>query len=200
MDSSNEPRNFHSDMQHAVRDTMRLHWQLFLVQGTIMLILGALDIIWILPQISTLAIDIYVGRLFLLNGSVGILAMFLTRDVQTFVWMLLTAAPSFFLGIMLVWHPGEGAASLTVLLTAFFVAEGVVRIVASLSYQDVFSNQWGWVLASGITDMILAGIIISGWPDTATWALGLSVGVNLLMSGAAITMVTLAEGREVHKI
>jgi uncharacterized membrane protein HdeD (DUF308 family) len=179
---------------------MRLHWQLFLVQGTIMLILGALDIIWILPQISTLAIDIYVGRLFLLNGSVGILVMFLTRDVQTFVWMLLTAAPSFFLGIMLVWHPGEGAASLTVLLTAFFVAEGVVRIVASLSYQDVFSNQWGWVLASGITDMILAGIIISGWPDTATWALGLSVGVNLLMSGAAITMVTLAEGREVHKI
>jgi len=187
-------------MQHAIRDTLRLHWQLFLVQGIIMLILGALDIIWILPLISTLAIDIYVGWLFLLSGIVGILAMFLTRDVQTFVWMLLTAAPSLFLGIMLVWHPAAGAASLTVLLTAFFIAEGVVQIVASLSYHDVFPNQWGWVLASGITDLILAGIIIAGWPGTAAWALGMSVGVNLLTSGAAITMVTLAEGREVHKI
>ena len=179
---------------------MRLHWQLFLVQGTIMLILGVIDIIWILPQISTLPLDIYVGWLFLLNGTVGILAMFLTRDVQTFIWMLLTAAPSFFLGIMLVWHPGAGAASLTLLLTAFFIAEGVVQITASLSYQDVFSNQWGWVLASGITDLILAGIIIAGRPGTTTWALGLSVGVNLITSGVAIAMVTLAEGRQVHKI
>jgi uncharacterized membrane protein HdeD (DUF308 family) len=179
---------------------MRLHWQLFLVQGIIMLILGALDIIWILPQISALAIDIYVGWLFLLSGIAGLLAMFLTRDVRTFVWMLLTAAPSLLLGLMLVWQPAAGTASLIVLLAAFFIAEGVVQIVASLSYQDVFSNQWGWVLASGITDLILAGIIIAGWPGTTTWALGLSVGVNLLTSGAAITMVTLAEGREVHKI
>ena len=43
MDRSNEPRTFHSDMQHAIRETMRLHWQLFLVQGIIMLILGILQ-------------------------------------------------------------------------------------------------------------------------------------------------------------
>jgi uncharacterized membrane protein HdeD (DUF308 family) len=185
-----------SDMKRAVRDTVRLHWQLFLAQGVIMLILGIVAIVW--PQISTIAVDVFVGWLFLLSGIVGILTMFLARDVQAFLWMLLTAALALFVGVMLVWHPAEGAASLTVVLTAFFIVEGVVQIVASLSYRDIFPNQWGWMLASGIADLILAGIIIAGWPSTATWVLGLLVGVNLITSGAAITSVALA-AREVVK-
>ena len=185
-----------TDMQRAVRDTVRLYWRLFLAQGVIMLVLGVLAIVW--PQISTIAVDIYVGWLFLLSGIFGILMMFLARDVQAFLWMLLTAALSLFVGIMLVWHPAEGAVSLTMVLTAFFIVEGIVQIVASLSYRDVFPNQWGWMLASGIADLMLAEIIIAGWPGTATWALGLIVGVNLITSGAAITTVALA-GREVVK-
>jgi len=183
-----------SDMKRAVRDTVRLHWQLFLAQGVIMLILGIVAIVW--PQISTIAVDVFVGWLFLLSGIVGILTMFLARDVQAFLWMLLTAALALFVGVMLVWHPAEGAASLTVVLTAFFIVEGVVQIVASLSYRDIFPNQWGWMLASGIADLILAGIIIAGWPSTATWILGLLVGINLITSGAAIISVALA-AREV---
>ena len=45
---------------------------------------------------------------------------------------------------------------------------------------------------SGIADLMLAGLIISGWPGTASWMLGLIVGVNLISSGLAITMVALA--------
>ncbi|MFZ0396906.1 MAG: HdeD family acid-resistance protein [Methyloceanibacter sp.] len=179
-----------SDMQAAVKDTVRLHWQLFLAQGVIMLILGVLAVIW--PQISTIAVDVYVGWLFLLSGIVGLASMFLAQNVQAFLWMLLTAALSLFVGIVLLWHPVEGAASLTLVLIAFFVVEGVFQIVASLSYRDIFPSQWGWMLASGIVDLILAALIIKGWPSTATWALGLIVGINLITSGAAITMVALA--------
>ena len=179
-----------SDMQHAVRDTVRHHWQLFLAQGVIMLILGVLAVIW--PQISTIAVDVYVGWLFLLSGIVGLASMFLAQNVQAFLWMLLTAALSLFVGIVLLWHPVEGAASLTLVLIAFFIVEGVFQIVASLSYRDIFPGQWGWMLASGIVDLILAALIIKGWPSTATWALGLIVGINLITSGAAITMVALA--------
>ena len=179
-----------SDMQHAVRDTVRLHWQLFLTQGVIMAILGVLAVVW--PQISTIAVDVYVGWLFLLSGIVGLASMFLAQNVQAFLWMLLTAALSLFVGIVLLWHPVEGAASLTLVLIAFFIVEGVFQIVASLSYRDIFPRQWGWMLASGIVDLILAALIIKGWPSTATWALGLIVGINLITSGAAITMVALA--------
>jgi uncharacterized membrane protein HdeD (DUF308 family) len=179
-----------SDMQHAVRDTVRLHWRLFLTQGVIMVILGLLAVIW--PGISTIAVDVYVGWLFLLSGIVGLASMFLAPNVQAFLWMLLTAALSLFVGVMLLWHPTEGAVSLTMVLTAFFIVEGIIQIVASLGYRDIFPGQWGWMLASGIADLILAALIIKGWPSTATWALGLIVGINLITSGLAITMVALA--------
>jgi uncharacterized membrane protein HdeD (DUF308 family) len=185
-----------SDMQHAVRDTVRHHWQLFLTQGVIMTILGVLAVIW--PQISTVAVDVYVGWLFLLSGVVGLATMFLAQDVQAFLWLLLTAALSLFIGIVLLWHPVEGAVSLTLVLIAFFIVEGIFQIAASISYRDVFPDSWGWMVASGIADLILAALIIKGWPSTAGWALGLIVGVNLVTSGAAIIMVALA-GRSVVK-
>jgi len=184
------------DMQHAVRDTVRHHWQLFLTQGVIMTILGVLAVIW--PQISTVAVDVYVGWLFLLSGVVGLATMFLAQDVQAFLWLLLTAALSLFVGIVLLWHPVEGAVSLTLVLIAFFIVEGIFQIAASIGYRDVFPDSWGWMLASGIADLILAALIIKGWPSTAGWALGLIVGVNLVTSGAAIIMVALT-GRSVVK-
>ena len=112
-----------SDMQSAVKETVRLHWQLFLTQGVIMLILGILAVIW--PGISTIAVDVYVGWLFLFSGIVGLFTMFVARDTQAFLWMLLTAALALFVGIILLWHPAEGAVSLTAVLTAFFIVEGI---------------------------------------------------------------------------
>ena len=47
----------------------------------------------------------------------------------------------------------------------------------------------------GIADLALAGLIISGWPGTASWAIELIVGVNLFSSGLAITMAVLAGRR-----
>src|SRR4029450_11096964 len=114
------------DMQRAIRDTVRRHWQLFLAQGVIMLILGILAVIW--PGISTIAIDVYVGWLFLLSGIIGLFTMFLARNVQAFLWMLLTAALSLFVGVTLPYPPPEGAASLALVLTAFFIVEGIFQI------------------------------------------------------------------------
>ena len=179
-----------SDSQIAVRDKRGYHWELFLTQGVIMTILGILAVVW--PGISTIGVDVYVGWLFLISGIVGLFTMFLAQDAQAFLWMLLTAALALFVGIILLWHPTEGAVSLTAVLTAFFIVEGIFQVAASLSYRAVFPSQWGWMLASGIGDLILAGLIIAGWPGTASWALGLIVGVNLITSGVAITLVSLA--------
>jgi uncharacterized membrane protein HdeD (DUF308 family) len=179
-----------TDIQRAVRDAVRLHWLVFLIQGVIMTILGVLAVIW--PQISTVAVDVYVGWLFLLSGAVGLVTMFFSPNVSAFMWSLLTAALSLFVGILLLWHPVEGVISLTLVLIAFFIAEGIFQIIASFGYRIAFPDSWGWMLASGIADLILAALIITGWPATASWALGLIVGINLITSGIAITMVALA--------
>ena len=90
-----------------------------------MVMLGVLAVLW--PQISTIAVDVYVGWLFLLSGVVGLASMFLAQNVQAFLWSLLTAALSLFVGILLLWHPTEGAVSLTVVLIALFIVEGIFQ-------------------------------------------------------------------------
>ncbi len=112
------------------------------------------------------------------------------------LWALVTAALSLIAGVLLIWRPAEGAASLTIVLTAFFIAEGVFQIAASLSYRNVIRDSWGWLLASGIADLLLAAVIIWGWPSSSAWTLGVLVGVSLITSGAALVFVAIA-GRNV---
>lgn len=192
--SSSEPTI--SDIQRSVRDAVRLHWGLFLAQGIIMTILGVLAVAW--PQISTVAVDAYIGALFFISGAVGLIVMFFAPSVSAFLWSLLTAALSLLVGILLLWHPVEGVVSLTLVLIAFFIVEGVFQIAGSIAYRNVFPKSWGWMLVSGIADLVLAALIIAGWPGTAGWALGLIVGVNLITSGVAITMVAIQGRRVVH--
>jgi len=181
-----------SNMQGAVGDALRTHWKLFLFQGIVMLVLGILAVI--APSTATFAVDVFIGWLFLISGIAGLVAMFSAHDVPAFLWALLTAALSWTIGILLIWKPGAGAASLTILLTVFFLAEGLFQVVGSFAYRSVVPGSWGWMLLSGIADFILAAIVIFAWPGSATWTLGLLVGVNLITSGAAIVF-TAIEGR-----
>jgi uncharacterized membrane protein HdeD (DUF308 family) len=184
-----------TDMQAAVKDALRLHWRLFMAQGVIMVILGILAIIW--PGIATIAVDVYIGWLFLISGIVGLVAMFSSENAPAFFWTLITAALSLVVGVLLLWKPAQGVVSLTIVLIAFFIAEGLFQTVGSISYRNVIPNTWGWMLASGVADLLLAAVMIAGWPNTIGWALGLIVGVNLITSGWAAVMMGLAAKSDV---
>jgi uncharacterized membrane protein HdeD (DUF308 family) len=179
-----------NDVQRSVMETMQTYWALFLVQGVVMMILGVLAVIW--PQISTVAADIYIGWIFLFSGIAGLVTMFWAANIPAFLWSLLTAALSLIVGVLLLWHPVEGVVSLTLALIALFIVEGIFQIAAAIRYRDAFPDSWGWMVMSGIADLILAWLIISGLPGTASWALGLIVGVNLITSGLALIMAAIA--------
>jgi uncharacterized membrane protein HdeD (DUF308 family) len=176
-------------MRRTIGDTLRAHWRLYVFQGVLMIILGVLAVA--APAFATLTVDIYVGWLFLISGVLGLIAMFSARNVPGFLWTLVTALLSIVVGGVLLWKPVEGALSLTIVLTAFFIVEGLFQAAAALIYRDAIPSTWGWLLASGVADLALAAIIIAGWPGTAAWTLGLLVGVNLLTTGWAVVMVAL---------
>jgi uncharacterized membrane protein HdeD (DUF308 family) len=179
-----------NDAERAITETVRTYWVMFLVQGIIMMVLGAAAIVW--PQISTLAVDLFVGWIFLFSGLTGLVTIFLASSVAGFVWSVLTAALSLFVGVLLIWHPVEGVVSLTLVLIAFFIAEGIFQIAGAIQHRAAFPDSWGWLLMSGIADLMLAAMLIWGWPSTAIWALGLIVGLNLITSGLAIVIVASA--------
>jgi uncharacterized membrane protein HdeD (DUF308 family) len=177
-------------MQRAVRDALRAHWVLFLAQGVIMVILGA--VAFAAPTLATIAVDMFVGWLFLISGVFGLAVLFSVRGVPAFIWTLIMAALSVVVGAMLIWRPVEGVFSLTLVLTAFFIVEGIFQIVASFTSRDAIPGSWGWMLASGLADLVLAAIIIAGWPLSAGWVLGLLVGINLITSGLALATAAIA--------
>src|ERR1700686_524084 len=154
-----------TDMQRAITRALAEHWKLFLFQGAIMIILGVLAVA--APMAATLFVAIYLGWLFLISGILGLVALFSTHDVPAFAWNLITAALAVVVGVMLIWRPVEGAISLTLVLAAFFIAEGVFQTVASIAYRHAMAGAWGWMLLSGIADLVLAALIIISWPLSA---------------------------------
>ena len=83
-------------------------------------------------------------------------------------------------------RPVSGAYSVTLVLIAFFIIEGVASIMFALEHKRELSGRWGWMLASGVIDLLLALMILAGLPGTAAWALGLLVGINMVFGGAAL--------------
>jgi uncharacterized membrane protein HdeD (DUF308 family) len=183
-----------SNMERAVEEAVGAHWRLFMFQGIVMIMLGIAAVV--VPIAATLAVDLFIGWLFLFGGIAGLAALFSARDIPAFLWGLVTAALNIVVGGLLLWKPLTGAISLTFVLTAFFVVEGTFQIVTSVAYRNLLRGSWGWMLVSGIADLLLVVVIISGWPTTAAWTLGLIVGINLISSGWAIVTAALA-GREV---
>jgi uncharacterized membrane protein HdeD (DUF308 family) len=181
----------------TIRDVLRTHSRLFLAQGVIVTLLGFVAVIW--PNISSIAVDFYVGWVFLLSGVAGLATMFFAPNAAGFLWSLVTAALALFAGILLLWHPVEGVVSLTLVLTSLFVAEGLFQIVTALGYRSALPESWGWMLLSGLADLALAALIMAGWPSTATWALGLFVGLNLISTGLAMIFVATTASRVMSK-
>jgi uncharacterized membrane protein HdeD (DUF308 family) len=154
--------------QRSVIDTLKAHWRLYVLEGVVMIVLGVLAIAY--PVFATLAVDLYLGWLFLFSGLFALIATFSARKFPGFWWAVVTALLSVLVGAVLIWKP-RGVVSLTAVLTAFFVVEGVFQAAAALSYREVSPHSWGWLLASGIADLALAAIIISGGrePSAGRW-------------------------------
>jgi uncharacterized membrane protein HdeD (DUF308 family) len=176
-------------IQRAAAAALREHWVLFLVEGVVLLVLGAIAVV--LPQIATLAVTILLGWLFLVSGILGLITTFWMRHAPGFWWSLLSAVLGIVVGAVLLASPLTGAFSLTLVLVAFFLVEGAVSIMFALDHKRELSGQWGWMLVSGIIDLGLAIMIFAGLPSTAAWAVGLLVGINMIFGGTALIAMAL---------
>jgi uncharacterized membrane protein HdeD (DUF308 family) len=165
---------------------VRQYRSLFIFEGIIFTILGALAIA--LPSFFTLGAELFIGVLFVVAGIVQGWRTLQTKGVPGFVWSLFVALIYLLAGISLLVHPLIGILTLTVILTVFFVIDGIANIILGLQFKPY--GVWAWRIASGLISLILAYLIYIDWPGSAAWLLGLLVGINLLFVG--ITQLVLA--------
>jgi uncharacterized membrane protein HdeD (DUF308 family) len=176
--------------QRAVAEATREHWVLFLVEGIVLVVLGLLAIV--IPPLATLAVTILIGWLFLISGVVGLVTTFWAKGAPGFWWSLVSAIIAIIAGVILLASPVGGLVSLTLVLIVFFIIEGVASIMYGVDHRKEASSRAGWIIVSGVIDLILAAIIFSDLPGSAAWAIGLLVGINMVFGGTSLIAMALA--------
>ena len=178
-----------AEISARLKKAMHDHWNLFLVEGIILTLLGIAAIV--VPPLGGLFVTVFLGWLFLIAGVAALIATFRARQAPGFGWSLLSAIVAVIAGEVLLWNPLQGLVTLTYVLTAFFIVDGILMIVLAITHRRELSGKWEWMMVNGVIDLILAAIIISGLPGTLAWALGLIVGIDMLFGGASLIAMAL---------
>jgi uncharacterized membrane protein HdeD (DUF308 family) len=176
-------------IEQALTTSLQTNWKLFLIEGIVLVILGAAAIL--VPPIATLTVTFFIGWVLLFSGIAGLFTTFSMRPMPGFWWSLLSAILGIAAGLVLLFSPGTGAVSLTFVLVAFFVIEGIASIMFSLEHRNELPGAWLMMLLSGVVDLVLGGMIFLGLPSSAAWAIGLLVGINMIFGGCALIAMSL---------
>jgi uncharacterized membrane protein HdeD (DUF308 family) len=174
---------------------MRDHWTLFLIEGIVLVVLGMAAIL--IPVVASLAVALFLGWLFLIGGLVGAVTTMVHRRAAGFWWSLISSIVTLVAGLLLLGWPVGGAISLTLVLAAYLVAEGVASMMFAYEHRGQLSARWGWLFLNGAIDIVLAAIILWFLPVNALWVLGLFVGIDFVFGGFSLVAMALEAHRPV---
>jgi uncharacterized membrane protein HdeD (DUF308 family) len=178
-------------LEAKLLETRRLiadKWGWFLAVGIVLIVAGLAAIAF--PFLSTVAAKIMLGWLFLIGGVVMIVHAFQAPAWSGFLWSLLIGLLYAVAGAYLAFFPLTGLLTLAILLAALFFAEGIMEILMAFRVRP--HEGWGFLLLSGIAALAVGVLIAMDLPGSATWALGLLVGINLLFTGSSYVALALA--------
>lgn len=187
--SSMQPTS-NQDLNAAVAKTLREHWRVLLAEGIVLIVLGLAAIV--IPPLAGLAVTIWLGAIFLLGGGAGLVASIRAHGAPGYGWALVSAILALAAGAVLLWNPLQGLVTLTYVLVAFFLFDGVAMIMFAIAHRRELSGRWEWMLFNGVIDLILAAAILAGLPGSASWALGLLLGIDLVFGGVALIAMAMA--------
>jgi uncharacterized membrane protein HdeD (DUF308 family) len=175
----------------ASRRLVAEKWGWFLALGIALILVGLAAIVF--PFVATVAAKTVLGWLFLIGGIFMIIHAFQAPGWQGFLWSLLVGILYLVAGGYLAFFPLTGLLTLAFLLIILFAAEGIFEIILAFKVRP--HEGWGFMLLSGIAALAVAVLIALDLPGSATWALGLLVGINLLFSGWSYVFLALAGRR-----
>ena len=183
-----------SDIDAAVAAARRAvadNWGWFLTLGILLVLAGVAAIAF--PLLSTIAAKIALGWIFLLSGLLLVIHAFSIQQWRGFLLGLLLGALYLVAGGWLAFFPFTGIITLTLLLAVLFLAEGILEVAMAVRVRP--HEGWGWLLLSGLVAVAVGALIAAELPSSATWAIGLLAGVNLLSTGVSFIVLALAGRR-----
>jgi len=168
-------------------DEIARHRAWFLTLGIVLITLGVVAVAY--AVVATIASVLLFGWLLLLVGVAETVHGFRTHRWGGFFLHLLVGLLDIALGLLFLLNPLAGALTLTLLIGAFFIVEGLFRLIGALTVR--FPN-WGWAVAGGIITTVLGLLLVLQWPVSGLWLIGFAAGIDMIFRGWGWVMLTLA--------
>ena len=102
------------------------------------------------------------------------------------------------IGIELLQDPLQGILTLTMVIAILFMATGIVRVVVAFGLRRTVA--FVPILLSGLLSIILAIMIFTSYPQSATYILGILLAVELISNGISLIMYSRIQSIVVRNI
>jgi uncharacterized membrane protein HdeD (DUF308 family) len=163
----------------------------FLFAGGALIVLGVIAVLF--PLVTAIAAKVFLGWLILIGGVVEIVHAFSTKRWSAFFYELLMGILYVIVGIWLAFFPLSGIFTLTLILALTFILQGVVQ--AMMAFHMRPHEGWIWMLIAGLIAIAAGLMVINELPNSATWAIGLMVGITMISTGWAYLILALQAGK-----
>ena len=159
--------------------------------SVVLILLGMLAIA--LPGFTSFGVVRVLAWLIIFDGVTQLVQAFRAESGGRAIWKFLVALLYIAGGIYLLVHPTLGLIGLTFAMAVFFFAEGVMELANYISTRT--RNGSHWLLLHGIASLLLGLVIWRRWPISSLWAVGMLVGIGMIMTGVTRLMMALAVRR-----
>jgi uncharacterized membrane protein HdeD (DUF308 family) len=163
------------------------HWGWFLTLGIFMVIIGTLALGC--SMTVTLFSMLFLGWMMIFAGIGEVVHAFWKKKWDGIFMHIVVGILYVVVGFMVLANPGSSAVTLTLLMAIFFILTGIFRFILALWTR---LPNWGWEFINGIITLILGILIWEQWPVSGLWVIGLFLGIDLIISGWAWIMLSLA--------
>ena len=178
-------------MGNLLTDDLRGATTWSIVLSVLIMIAGFLAIA--LPLIAGIAFTLILGWMLIFTGVLHIVFAFRAGQARMAVWQVLLGLVYGFIGVYILMNPAAGLAGLTFAIAVYLFVEAVLELALAIQLRPAPGT--GWLIFDSVITFILAVMIFSTWPSSATWVVGVLVGISMLFSGMTRLMLTLAARR-----
>lgn len=161
--------------------------------GIILMIIGL--IILGAQTFTTFVSVLFLGWMLLIGGAAEFVYSFFSGSWLRFFMYLLIGVFSFIFGLIIITNPALSVATFTLLIGMLLLISGGYKIFSSLLVRE---ENWGWYLVAGIVLVLLGISVLSGWPTTGLWVIGLFIGVEVFINGFLMIASTSTSAEEVR--
>ena len=169
-------------------DFVARRWWLLLLRGIIALIFGAMALAW--PGPTAAALVLLLGVYLLVDGIVGIVdcARHWGQLQDRWLW-LLESVLSLAAGAAALLMPGLTALTLLMVIAAWAMVVGVLRIALAVRLRKFIRGEW-WLAFGGVLSVAL-GLLLVARPGAGIVSLVWLIGIWALLLGAMFVALAL---------